>query len=394
MADASDPLGLGFGGAVQGFNASLRDLLLQQQAQKVYADQQRQQDFMNQLKLRDAARADQEMQIRQQEHADSVAERKQAADQLNADRLMKENEALNENVAPNTAFEDVPQNHPIIGRLQTVGGLPMTPQEAARPAIDVGPLLPGDTGDAKAARYLKLATAKQQAATDERQRKIDQANAGLDQKQQQIDQAGQLLGLRGDLLRAQADAAAARAEADRNKQNQAPKLGQRDNDTVVTVHQMMPLVDQAVNALQQRVAGKPKPQGGIVGMLKQIPERVERGAQSTAYSMGLGQPSDISNQIQLESLMQVMGSTPYLRGSRNYQLIKQIQQHLADPAATDEANLERLKQLQTILPGIEQAIYDVNNHGEIPHEHTGAMAPKTTQEFDYVPGKGLVPRPQ
>lgn len=147
------------------------------------------------------------------------------------------------------------------------------------------------------------------------------------------------------------------------------KLGQRDNDSVVTIHQMMPRINEVVADLEKATANQPKPKPGLLGAVSQVGQKVERIGQGAAYKMGLAQPSDVSNRIQLESLMQVLGSVPYLRGTRNYQFIQQIQQHLADPTATDAANLERLKQLQRILPEMEQAIYDVENKGVVPHEH-------------------------
>lgn len=380
--------GFGAGGAVAG----LQQLIAQREAARrlqLLADQQAwmqqfnekalaQQDELKRAQLADLAQGRVE---RAQQMAANEADRRTALAER-AQRIPVENAAqlaptlpINQNVSPQAA--GILRTGGMGGQLftppaegETESGQPFNP-ETANPAVNLGTF--GQQKD--------LAAEAQRAAA---------ATALQDYRKGQLENAATMNDIRGRMADIAAQNADLKAQLATQKAAQGPKLTQRDNDTVVTVHQMMPLVNQAVSTLEQRVKGKPPAQGGLLGTLKQIPEKIERGAQSAAYSAGLGQPSDISNQIQLESLMQVMGSTPYLRGSRNYELVKQIQKHLADPAATDEANLDRLRQLQKILPGIEQAIYDVENHGVIPHEHTGAMAP--VQEYDWIPGKGLVPR--
>ena len=90
------------------------------------------------------------------------------------------------------------------------------------------------------------------------------------------------------------------------------------------------------------------------------------------YAAGLPVAPADSERIQLASLLQILGTVPYLRGIRNMQFVNQIQQHLADPTATDASLIERLQTLKRILPGMEQAIYDVHNQGVIPHAHDAA----------------------
>lgn len=169
------------------------------------------------------------------------------------------------------------------------------------------------------------------------------------------------------------------------------KLPQREDDTVVSIHQMMPLVDSLLSDTTKRIQAK----GGPSGRLGQFGQKIARETQNVGYKLGVAnQDPSVDKRIQLASLLQILGTVPYLRGIRNMEFVSQIQQHLADPTATDESISERLKTLKGILPGMEQAIYDVHNKGVIPHEHTGSMAPAPTasQELDYVPGRGLVPR--
>lgn len=154
-----------------------------------------------------------------------------------------------------------------------------------------------------------------------------------------------------------------------------PKLPQREDDTVTSIHQMMPMIDELLNSTQSRIKAKGGPAQGV---MQQIPEKLGRVAQGLAYRSGLAQSPDIDQRQQLGGLLQILGTVPYLRGIRNMQYVTQVQQHLADPSATDESIAERLTNLKKILPGMEQAIYDVHNKGVIPHAHTGAMAGPNT----------------
>src|SRR6185369_17739534 len=169
------------------------------------------------------------------------------------------------------------------------------------------------------------------------------------------------------------------------------KLPQREDDTVVSIHQMSPLIDELLQKTQARMAAAPQK-----GMLGSLGEKAGRLITKAEYSAGLPVAPADAERIQLARLLQILGTVPYLRGIRNMQFVNQIQQHLADPTATDASLLDRLQTLKRILPEMEQAIYDVHNQGTIPHSHenmgAGTIAPPAAQqEYDYVNGK-LVPR--
>ncbi len=155
-----------------------------------------------------------------------------------------------------------------------------------------------------------------------------------------------------------------------NQNKPTPKLPQREDDTVVSIHQMTPLIDELLSKTQSRMANTaPK------GMMGTLGEKAGRLITKAEYSAGLPVAPADSERIQLASLLQILGTVPYLRGIRNMQFVQQIQQHLADPSATDASIVERLQTLKRILPGMEQAIYDVHNGGVIPHEHPDAAKP-------------------
>ena len=371
---------MGLQGAVA--NDSLQQLLSARRAQALA---QQQQAFENSLKTRTLDQQDTLTRLKIQEMAQAASERAAAMQGQAQDRQIGMANTLDEQMPPGF-YPDTPDVQKTVGMLRTGGrGYAMTPTPA-RPAMgpDFQGPMPGDETPQEAqvgrsAGFLKSATAKQQETEADRLRKEDAANSGLDVKRQQIEQASQMLGLRGDLIRAQTEAANARAEADRNKTNQPAKLPQREDNTVVSIHQMMPLVDELLQKTQARLASKP--QRGLLGSL---PEKAGRLITKAEYSAGLPvQPAD-SERIQLASLLQILGTVPYLRGIRNMQFVNQIQQHLADPSATDESLVERLTKLKQILPGMEQAIYDVHNGGVIPHAHTGAMDTSKPNAADLI----------
>lgn len=139
---------------------------LQQQIRQRIADQlmQRQQDFQNQITLRGADRADAQLQETSALRRAQEAETARQHDLTAANQQMTQDTSLAELTPPG----DVPVDSPIAGRLRRVGVLD---ESKARPAVDVGPLLPGDTGAARAG--VKLPTAKQQDTAADNARQAD-----------------------------------------------------------------------------------------------------------------------------------------------------------------------------------------------------------------------------
>lgn len=128
---------------------------LEQLKEKVRAQlaAQQQQQFQNQLALRGADRADAGMVLAQQQRGDALAETKRQHDLTAANQQMTQDLSLAELTPPGS----INATNPVYGQLKRIGAID---ESKARPAVDVGPLLPGDTGAARDA--VKLATAKQQ----------------------------------------------------------------------------------------------------------------------------------------------------------------------------------------------------------------------------------------
>jgi hypothetical protein len=148
----------GAAGAADALRQLIKDRLIQQQQQ-----------FENARQLSADDRQNRQLDQNDQYRRDTLAEtasRNKAAD---ADRVMKENFTLNDQVPANTFLEP---NSPIVGRLQSIGAVK---EQQSRPSVDVGPLQPGDDGGAKKQGYLKLASEKQQTVQDAADAKVEAA---------------------------------------------------------------------------------------------------------------------------------------------------------------------------------------------------------------------------
>jgi hypothetical protein len=160
---------MGLTGAAVGFDNALQRILAdryaQQAAEQQYKDRQRQQQFDNDMKV---------------QQFQSNEELKHA--QLDATSEARHQAAIGQQVGQANALGDqlpegtfLPEGDQGVSIMQTGGrGSLLTPQDE-RPAVETGPLLPGDTGAAKAKGYIKTASAKQinERTDNERQAKAE-----------------------------------------------------------------------------------------------------------------------------------------------------------------------------------------------------------------------------
>lgn len=70
--------------------------------------------------------------------------------------------------------------------------------------------------------------------------------------------------------------------------------------------------------------------------------------------------------IQLADLIKVMGASPFMAGSRNYQYMKDIYRHLTNPAATDAFLYNQLNELEKRWPQIQRAIIQTHINPAAP----------------------------
>lgn len=79
---------------------------------------------------------------------------------------------------------------------------------------------------------------------------------------------------------------------------------------------------------------------------------------NSVVSMMPGVDPRLAHLMPTIALLQIIGASPYLRGTRNYNFVTQIQQHLPDPTKdTPQLMVSKLQQLVRNLPGLEAALY-------------------------------------
>lgn len=105
----------------------------------------------------------------------------------------------------------------------------------------------------------------------------------------------------------------------------------------------------------------------------EIPNKISNSAKWAAYKMGLADTpflgssnpdpqqaaaEDARNQarMQLASMITIIGSAPFIQGSRNYQRIKDIEKHLTDPTASDAFLSNQVQELKRIWPVLQREL--------------------------------------
>ena len=138
-----------------GLQASHGLSALQQSLRQRIADRlaQQQQELQNQITTRGADRADRQLDETSALRRAQEAETSRQHDLADQDRNDAQDRAFAEMIP---ADASIATGNPIAGRLRRIG---MLDESKARPAVDVGPLLPGDTGDERMGT--KIATAAQ-----------------------------------------------------------------------------------------------------------------------------------------------------------------------------------------------------------------------------------------
>ncbi len=92
----------------------------------------------------------------------------------------------------------------------------------------------------------------------------------------------------------------------------------------------------------------------------QIPNKIAQTAKWGMYNLGVSPnlfgDAKAQARLQLSSLIKIVGSSPYMTGSRNYRYLQDVQKHLTDPSATDQFLLSQIAELKRRWPEMQRAI--------------------------------------
>jgi hypothetical protein len=117
------------------------------------------------------------------------------------------------------------------------------------------------------------------------------------------------------------------------------------------------------NAIQSMAKAAPMV-GDLERMLdpnaNQITNKTAQSAKWAMYNMGVSPnlfgDKKAQARLQLSSLIKIVGSSPYMTGSRNYRYLQDVQKHLTDPSATDQFLLSQISELKKRWPEMQKAI--------------------------------------
>jgi hypothetical protein len=270
---------------------------------------------------------------RQQNFDATMREREQTHTEQQAARDMAA-------IPAGTPIDDVPENRPLIGRLQMVGGATMEPNQQERPQVDVGPLLPGDQGDAKKRGYLKMASEPQRAAQAAADAKVEAARVATegrtaDNEQRQLDRLAQIKASQAATgpNRALADEMTQlRIQAERDKQ-EAAKTG-RDK-TAEGARQSTAIALDLVDRLEKH-PGLNKASGII-----------------DSWTSGMSQEATDANGLrdQLVATLTLpnLGTLKGPMSDRDVIFVKQLATRLGNPKLSDTETRKALSEAKTFL---------------------------------------------
>lgn len=174
--------GYGAGGAVLG----LQELLAQRTAARQYQDRQQQQQWENNYKQQQLAQADELKRAQLEQMAQASKDRTLSAQGQEQDRRIGLASSLSDQIPPQTLLAP---SDPAVGLMQQGGRGSLLTKQASRPAVDVGPLQPGDTGGAQQEGFLKQASQKQSDTAAAAQAKQEAQQAAIDAKTESQRQA-------------------------------------------------------------------------------------------------------------------------------------------------------------------------------------------------------------
>lgn len=110
----------------------------------------------------------------------------------------------------------------------------------------------------------------------------------------------------------------------------------------------------------------------------QIPNAVSSRGKWALYGIGMA-PTNPADQmrLQLASLISIAGSAPYLAGSRNFAYLKQVQEHLTNPVATDQFLYNQIQELKRRWPEMQKEIMTAHINPGAPLNFGGGELPVT-----------------
>lgn len=127
----------------------------------------------------------------------------------------------------------------------------------------------------------------------------------------------------------------------------AKPLGQLEQRSITSFKEAQPILDDLEKTLHP---------GG-----NQFYSLLKNRVNSGLYSAGIATDPESDAKTQLSGLLQVLGSSPYVVGSRSYQMIKLAMQHLTNPGQSDAAMQQRINEIRSLWPRMQEEVLAAHN---------------------------------
>lgn len=109
----------------------------------------------------------------------------------------------------------------------------------------------------------------------------------------------------------------------------------------------------------------------------EVPNALTSRAAWGLYHLGMS-PENIpgvgpeeQQRMQIASLISIAGASPYMQGTRAYQYLKEVQQHLTNPVATDAFLAKQINELKQRWPSMYQEILNAHYNPGAPLDFGG-----------------------
>lgn len=183
--------------------------------------------------------------------------------------------------------------------------------------------------------------------------------------------------------------------AEQNASAKATKgltLSQGGKSALRAIEGSGPLTDKALALMEKEFPGIDKNPEQYNTLLDKGSSLLHAGK----YALGFSDENDPRQQI--VSLLKPIQAGQYTQSSRSYKMVELALQHMADMKQTPARQYEAMKHLRELMPELRQGVIraeqPVDPANPLGGSYFDPAKPAGTggQEFDYVPGKGLVPR--
>lgn len=119
-------------------------------------------------------------------------------------------------------------------------------------------------------------------------------------------------------------------------------LGQLEQRAITSFAEAMPVLNELQSKLNPNE--------------NQFSSWMKNAATGAAYNMGFASDPAEQAKYQLSGLLSIIGSSPYVVGSRSFQMIKLAMAHLTSPLSSDAYKSQQIDEIKKLWPQMQQEI--------------------------------------